>query len=209
LRPILADRLFPTVANLLGPSEVAYHAQLRSLYELLDVAQPVAVPRSGYTLLSEADVDLLERLDLPVAEAMSEGFDPSIVLARAASPNLSSRFEQARDGVRDALQGLREPLTDLDPGLEERWRQTLDHAGKGIDRLEDRARRADLGRRGISANHLQRLKRSLRPTGRPQERVLSFAHAVSQYGVEWIKRLPDSEPLHRFTHSAIDVRGGT
>lgn len=209
LRPLLVDSIFPTIARLLGPSEIAYHALLRPLYEMLEVPQPVAVPRSGYTLLAEAEAELLERLGLSAQEALAETFDPSTAIARMGSPELAASFDRTKTDVEAALRQLLPALTELDPNLEGRWRQTVDHAYKGIDRLQDRARRADLSRNGIATQQVQRLKASLRPSGRPQERVLSVAHAISRFGVEWIHRLPGSECPDRFTHTAVTIRGGS
>jgi bacillithiol biosynthesis cysteine-adding enzyme BshC len=208
LRPLLADRLFPTVANVLGPGEIAYHALLRPLYDLLETPQPVAVPRSGYTLLSEAEADVIDRLGLTVEEAASEGFDARSALQRAGSRELAEVFEDARREMESALRSLLPELVALDPGLEARWRQTVDHAAQGLDRLKSRARRADLARHGISSKLAQRLSTSLRPTGEPQERVLSFVHFAATHGVEWIRRLPGSEHPDRFMHVAVTIPGG-
>jgi bacillithiol biosynthesis cysteine-adding enzyme BshC len=207
LRPLLADRLFPTIANVLGPSELAYHALLAPLYELLATPQPVAVPRSGYTLLAEDEAALLQLLDLSVEETMSDDFHPSAALERAVSPGLRGGFATAKADVDRALRTLLPDLRDLDPGLEARWRQTAAHAEQALDRLEERARRADLARHGISTKLLVRLRSSVRPTGRPQERVLSFAHAVARHGVEWIGRLPGSGWPDEFAHRLVTLKG--
>jgi bacillithiol biosynthesis cysteine-adding enzyme BshC len=208
LRPILADSLFPTVASVLGPSEIAYHAMLLPLYRLLEVPQPVLVPRCGYTLLSGEQAELLKRLDVPIETALSAEFDPKAVLSKASSPKIGAAFTDARRRVEDDLRELLPPLTELDPGLEARWRQTASHAGQAIDRLEERAVRADLARRGLSSKGLQALITSLRPTGKPQERALSFVHFATRFGVEWIRHLPGPERPDRFAHYVVTIQGG-
>lgn len=208
LRPILADTLFPTVASVLGPSELTYHAMLRPLYRVFNVAQPVFVPRHGYTLLSQAESELLRRLEVPIECALADGFDPKEILKGASSATLRSAFGETRRGVESSLAALLPSLQELDPGLEARWRQTASHAGQAIDRLEDRAVRADLARSGLSPKRLQALGTSLRPAGKPQERGLSFVHFAARFGVEWIHDLPGSEHPDRFAHYAVTIRGG-
>ncbi len=208
LRPLLADALFPTVASVLGPTELAYHAMLRPLYDLFELPQPVLVPRAGYTLLSEDEARILDRLDVPIEAALAGEVDSKDILREAASMTLRRAFDASRRDVASALDPLRPLLAELDPGLESRWRQTSDHAEGAIDRLEERAVRADLARDGLSAAALHALLVSLRPTGRPQERVLSLAHAASRFGVEWIDRLPGSDGPSRFAHFAVTIRGG-
>lgn len=210
LRPVLTDALLPTVANILGPSEIAYHALLRPLYEMFEVSQPVAVPRHGYTLLSADEAQLLNRLDLSVEQVYADDFDPRAALAGAASPPLREAFTAARRDVASALAALPSLLREIDPGLEARWRQTSQRADQAINRLEDHAIRADLARRtGASAKRLHALRASLRPSDVPQERGLSLVHFVGQFGVEWIRALPGSESPDRFAHHVVTIQGGT
>ena len=53
LRPVVQDSMLPTVAYIGGPAEVAYLAQSEPIYRALLGRMPVAVPRSGFTLLDE------------------------------------------------------------------------------------------------------------------------------------------------------------
>jgi bacillithiol biosynthesis cysteine-adding enzyme BshC len=208
LRPILADALLPTVASVLGPSEIAYHAMLLPLYRLFETPQPVFVPRCGYTLLSGAEAELLKRLDLSIEIALSAEFDPKASLSEASSPQLRDAFAETRQKADSVLCDLLPSLSDLDPGLKARWRQTSDHVGQAIDRLEERAVRADLARRGLSSKGLHALITSLRPTGKPQERALSFVHFAARFGLEWIRHLPGPELPGRFAHYAVTIQGG-
>jgi len=208
LRPLLADRLFPSIAHVLGPTEIAYHTMLAPLYDALDTPQPVLVPRGGFTLLSEDEANLLDRLGLPIPDAIAGEISSKEALRGAASSGLQGAFRAARSDASDAVERLRPTVDAIDPGLGARLRQTSDHVAGAFDRLEERAIRADLARQGISAAGLHALLASLRPTGRPQERVLSFAHAALRFGVEWVKRLPCADEPHRFAHFAVTIKGG-
>ena len=53
LRPVVQDSMLPTVAYIGGPAEIAYLAQSSAIYERLLGRMPVAVPRTGFTILDE------------------------------------------------------------------------------------------------------------------------------------------------------------
>jgi len=186
LRPILADSLLHTIANVLGPSELAYHAMLRPLYEHCSIPQPLAIPRLGATAIPRKGLDLLSDFGLDPSEVLKPTFKPADVAKGAASEKLQSEFTDAKARMEDALVPLRDTLSNLDPGLETRWRQAADQAQHQLDRLEDRAIRADLARKGLSVKNLQNLKPLLLPMEKPQERILSGFSLIAQYGVEWI-----------------------
>ena len=207
LRPILADTLFPTVASILGPGEIAYQAQLLPLYRLFAVSQPVIVPRHGYTVLGEAEAALLGRLGVGADDAVSPGFNPVRIAQSAASPALQAAFAEARTKVHEALHPLQETVTSLDPGLDARWRQASDHARQAVDRLEERALSVDLARQGFSRGAMRGLSATLRPAGKPQERVLSFVHFALRYGVEWLPELEDAGDPDRFAHRMVTIQG--
>jgi bacillithiol biosynthesis cysteine-adding enzyme BshC len=207
LRPLFTDALLPTLANVVGPAELAYHAMLLPLYQLFGIPQPSLVARHGYTILSAAEGELFERLELTVEDALAPGFDVKRAMDQSVSPELRTAFDDVREAARAALDPLLPVLTNLDRGLEARWRQTADHVDREIDRLKERAVRVDLARRSIPVQAARALEATLRPTGRPQERALSLIHFVRAFAVEWISRLPGRENPERFAHYVVVVRG--
>ena len=64
LRPIVQDALFPTVAYVAGPHELAYLGQLRQIYAGFDVPMPLMYPRASATLVDRATVKFLQRYEL-------------------------------------------------------------------------------------------------------------------------------------------------
>lgn len=203
LRPLLADSLLPTIANILGPSELAYHAMLHPLYQHWEIPQPLAIPRQGATVIPKADFELLGGLAIEISEALHPEFNPTDIAKRMASDESATEFAAAQERLEDALLPLKSHVIKLDPGLETRWRQTVDQVQHQVARLEDRAVRAELARRGISVKNVQSLKPLLRPMEKAQERILSAFSFIAKYGVEWIhEMITRGEPV-RFEHQLI------
>ncbi len=71
LRPVWQDYLLPTVAYVGGPGELAYLAQSQVAYQLLLGRMPVAMARSGFTILDARSRKLLERYHMTVAQVMT------------------------------------------------------------------------------------------------------------------------------------------
>jgi len=208
LRPVLCDALLPTLAHVLGPGEFAYHALLAPLYDTLDIPQPLHVPRHGYTVLSNDEAGVLDRLGIS-AEAAAEGrFDPAEALSQCVDPALQEAFRTTREDVGRAIDRLRPAVERLDPGLEARWRQAASRTDHEIARLQDKASRADLARQGLSAARVRQIAESVRPGGALQERSLSTIHLIARFGVEWIDQLPWTDSERPFDHYVVTVEGG-
>jgi bacillithiol biosynthesis cysteine-adding enzyme BshC len=205
LRPLLADSIFPTIASVLGPSEISYQAVLRPLYRLFEIPQPVLLPRHGFTLVTARQASLLDRCGVSVSDVLTDGFDPAAIARSSASPTLLDAFAQRKADVRASLEPLVEPLAALDPGLPTRLRQTIDRIETQIVQLEERAVRADLARGGISLRELRRLNAELHPAGKPQERVLSLIHVAAQHGLQWIFELESPADPDEYAHYAVTV----
>jgi len=206
LRPLLADSLLPTIANILGPSELAYHAMLHPLYQHWEIPQPLAIPRQGATVIPKADFELLSALEIEISEALHPEFKPTDVAKRMASDELATEFAAAQERLENALLPLKDHVIKLDPGLETRWRQTVDQVQHQVERLEDRAIRAELARRGVSLKSVQNLKPLLRPMEKAQERILSAFSFIAKYGVEWIHEMIACGEPDRFEHQLIVLK---
>lgn len=205
LRPLLADSLLPTVANVLGSSEIAYQAMLNPLYHLFGIPQPIALPRRGYTLLTARQASQLERCETTVSDVLAGRFDPASVARSAVSPSLLEAFAERKADVRDALGPLLAPLEQLDPGLAARWRQTAGQIEQQIDRLEERAVQVDLARRGISLRELRQLSAQIRPAGKPQERVVPLIQIAAKHGLQWIPKLESLADPDEYAHYAMTL----
>ena len=65
IRPLIQDALFPTVACILGPAELAYQCQIGSLYETFGVRRPALVNRHMACVLDPRADRNLSKVDQP------------------------------------------------------------------------------------------------------------------------------------------------
>ena len=106
LRPLVQDRLFPTVCYVSGPSELAYQAQLKRLYREFGVEVPLLYPRATATLLDSAALRFLDRHHLPL-EALHAQDDSALnhVLESLLPPTIERALEDTGQDVARRAEG--------------------------------------------------------------------------------------------------------
>jgi bacillithiol biosynthesis cysteine-adding enzyme BshC len=183
LRPVAQDSLFPTLAYVGGPAEVAYFAQLGGVYAHFGIPMPLVVPREGLTLLEGKVERLLGRhgLTLPDALADVEGLLGRLV-ARHLPPELTTALAEGRGAVEAAFARIEPLVRQADPTLEPTARQALGHVKGQLDLLEKKVRQALKRRSDELRGQAERLHAHCFPFGMLQERGLSPIAFLARYG---------------------------
>ena len=73
LRPLFQDTVFPTLAAVLGPSELAYFTQLTLAYQRMGIPMPILFPRASVTLLEPKAARTLDKLGLSLRDVLARG----------------------------------------------------------------------------------------------------------------------------------------
>ncbi len=202
-RVFVQNRLLPVVGYVGGPSELAYHAQVRAAHHALALPYPLALPRPEATWVDAK------------AEAIATAFGCRIedVVARSDCLDRASTTG-ADEAITAELDAWMEQLATLPPALEAR----VEEAGEGAralqkaqarleaegQRLRKTVERAFQRDAGVGAARRRRLEDLVRPRGRPQERVLSPLSLVARFGVacfrEGLEALEPLAPGHAIVH---------
>ena len=98
LRPIVQDKLFPTVCYVAGPSELAYQAQLGGVYRWLGVEAPLLYSRASATLLDSASLRFLDRHQVPLEALQVQDESRSTVCSKVSCRPTSSARSTRRIG---------------------------------------------------------------------------------------------------------------
>lgn len=212
LRNLVQDYAFEPLAVVSGPAEIAYRAQIGSLYERLDVTRPVDFPRMGATFLPSALVEVSDAEGAPGLATLLE--DPPAfarTIYRLLTPqNLTDSAREFGTVVGEAIGRLTSEIEHgIPPKSQNRIRARLRE-------LEDRVKQTseailDTGRaRAVERwPFLPDLALLVRPSDRPQERRLSvlvpFLHSVDAavtgesliaLAEGYVGELLDGRPLH-------------
>ena len=95
LRPIVQDFLLPTLAYIGGPAEIAYFAQLRPNYGLLNRVDPVALPRASFTLIEKRHAKTMSKYDIKFTDLFA-GFEEVMKMVVEAASTRTPRPSSTR-----------------------------------------------------------------------------------------------------------------
>jgi len=185
LRPVVQDGVLPTVAMACGPGELAYLAQLREVFEALDVRAACPVPRFGGTWLPPAAIELIEAAGVEpwqvveATDAVLRGHAEHLV-----PRELRAELDEARVDLSDRLARFSAGSTSVDaslPQMVESVRGKLDYQlVRLLDGLTGKVRHR------LEREHPEwvRLRYYLSPGDRLQERRLASLEPAAWRGPE-------------------------
>ena len=181
LRPIIQDTLLPTVAFVVGPGELAYAAELKGVYELHGLRQPVYWPRLSVTWLEPNVARLLRRFDLSAAAFQK---DPQGALGRALAQQrqVSALGQERLNTLEGQFTALVSELSALDPTLKSSLERTKGRTLTRLERHRTQAYRALARAEDEKSGQLSRLQKHLLPAGHPQEREMNFLTYLLKHG---------------------------
>jgi bacillithiol biosynthesis cysteine-adding enzyme BshC len=166
-RPDLKSLVLPAAVSVLGPSEIAYHAQSLRLFPIFGATPPVLFPRTF----------LVPRGPAERRAAQALGIDDENLLAPVSSARAPVSLPQA-DRVDEVARRLDAELAafapeveGIDPTLSGALETARRKATYQLEQLAERMRKAVDRKDEVAANRRKRLETMLLPNGQPAERV--------------------------------------
>jgi bacillithiol biosynthesis cysteine-adding enzyme BshC len=190
LRPVWQDYLFPTVAYVGGPAELAYLAQSQVIYDRLLGRMPVAVSRASFTLLDARAAKLLGRYDLSLTDTLAPEESLKERVARALIPGtLAHAFEETTAEVTRRLDRLGAGIAALDPTLAASLTKSRAKILYQIEKMRKKTERETLRRDTRASEDSRYLSSLLYPHRHPQERFYSMLPFLAQHGPDLVDQL--------------------
>ncbi len=188
LRPIYQDTLFPTLAYVAGPSELAYFAQLGGVYEHFGVTMPLIVPRASATIVESPQAKFLDRYEIDVPKLMAN--DESVlneILRRQTPPALEEDLSRARRCIEDITSALERDLRAVDASLVPTVQSTKGKLLHHLKDLEAKSLKAIKRKNDTVKQQFLATRSSLFPDFVMQERKVSALGYLAKYGWHFVK----------------------
>lgn len=206
LRPVVQDRLFPTVCYVAGPSELAYQAQLGGIYQEFGVEAPLLYPRPSATLLDSGATRFLERYRLPL-EALQAQDESALnkLLEDQLPPTVERTLEETAREMAERTRRLKDAVVSIDPTLTGAVDTTLERIRETLKTLHNKIIHATKRKDETLRRQFNRTRALAFPGGHPQERVLSVAFFANRYGPALCDRLVEVLPLETSKHYVLTL----
>ena len=206
LRPIAQCTAFPVVCQVVGPSELAYFAQIEPLFEYFDVPFPIIYPRSGMTIVEPHIKKILHkyRINLPDLRGRLEPVIGEVVekLFPSEAAELAISLSAC---IKDDLDRFSKELKDSDP----EGYQHINNFRKFIDfelkQLQKKLKTSNKKRHDELTSQIRKTYSFLFPDGRLQERVLSPFYFANKYGKDIFKSIYEHLNVDRPAHSVLEL----
>jgi bacillithiol biosynthesis cysteine-adding enzyme BshC len=206
LRPVVQDSILPTAAYIGGPAELAYLAQSEVLYGILLGRMPVAVPRTGFTLLDERSHKLMERYALGLPDFFhGEEVVRERISAKLVPPQINAALQETTATVEGALERLKREITLFDPTLG----TALERSGRKIryqlGKIERKTGREALRRDTRVARDAASLSGLVYPERHLQERLYSILPFLAKHGLDLPSQLHQAVELECPDHRLVVI----
>jgi bacillithiol biosynthesis cysteine-adding enzyme BshC len=201
-RPLMQEFLFPVLATVLGPGEIAYWALTKNAFEQFGMKMPILAPRLEFTLIEGTVQKQMNKYDFTFEDVL-ERFERKKQdwLDAQDTLQLNERFDAVKTEFRDSYAPLVESLTVINPGVKKLGETNLAKILEQIEFLHNKAGEAYKTQFDASLRQLERIRLTILPLAKPQERVYNGCAYMNRYGNDWLRDLIETpipvDGLHR------------
>ena len=206
LRPLVQDFLFPTVAYVAGPSEIAYFAQAEVLYTHYGRPMPVIWPRASLTLLETDVFDEMRRFGLQMEDCF-QGKHHIVerVVTQQDRSDTSSILTDLQQSLETQMESLRGDLvatdSSLGPALDNVKKKILHHVQLLQTKFVHLHARGDQ----IVLDKAELVLNNCYPNKNLQERELNILYFLVRHGPELLRRIYAQLQPGSFEHKLLKL----
>jgi bacillithiol synthase len=206
-RPLMQEWLFPTLAFIAGPGEIAYWAELKLVFEHFKIKMPPIVPRLNITMLDRSIETDLNDLHLNIEHILAEGTrnEREKFLESIQDKEVDELFSTAREMLLNHYQLIEAKTVQLDKGLLPLLKKNEINVIKEIDFMQKKLEDAVKLKHQVILQKFTRIDLALRPDGFPQERIWNVFAYLNQYGMGLMKSLMELDYKFDGKHKVIKM----
>lgn len=183
LRPVVESAVFPTLAYVGGPGEMAYFGELRAYFDAHAIGMPIVHPRWSVTPVERKIAKVLDKFGVTIASLDRPFHEIAGEVAREEVPaEVRAALGRLRGSIGAAAGELRNATRSVDATLDGPVQHMRGQAIAAVDELEKKIVQAVKRETDIALAQLEKAQVHLFPLGKPAERVQSPFYFLTRYG---------------------------
>ncbi|MFC2950205.1 bacillithiol biosynthesis cysteine-adding enzyme BshC [Virgibacillus sediminis] len=204
-RPIMQELLFPSLAFVGGPGEVAYWAALRPAFRSLGMSMPPVVPRLSFTLVDRKVQKALDKYGIKVETAINEGVAERRKqwLASLNNPPVAQLVDELKGTLDQAHRPLRTTAQVIRADIGELAEKNLRHLHREIDFLYNRMMKAVEETHEKDFREFDYIQVMMHPNEGLQERTWNPIPFINEHGVEFIREMLETDWSFEAEHYVV------
>lgn len=184
LRPLFQDFIFPTLAYIGGPAEIAYFAQLHPWYRAMEMEQPRVLSRASITLLPGLTRGFLQSKRLTANEMfMKEEILLDALIRDSRLDLVKKELRHLSDSIDQNLGSIKARAATVEVSLRKAIETAEKKMNYQLQKVERKTLLAVRRQNDLLAQQLRKAKNVVYPDDKLQERclnVFSFASRLPE-----------------------------
>ena len=203
----MQEWLFPVLAFIGGPGEIAYWAELKLVFEHFGIKMPPIVPRLNITLLERSIETDLDELQLDVSDVILRGVDEERkdFVDSIRDRDLEAVFHTAKDAILQQYGHFHKKTVEIDSSLLPMLRKNESIVLGQLDFMRKKLEDAIRQKHQVTLDKFYRASLALRPEGLPQERLWNVLYYLNKYGLDFVSRLTELDYEFDGTHKLVRI----
>ena len=189
-RPLMQEMVFPVLAFVGGPGEIAYWAALKDAFKVMGMEMPVIMPRLGMTLVNRQVQTLMNKYELNFSEIVSEMkvADLKVELMNSIrEKEAEALVEELKNQLELKYEDILEKFSSISGGLAPIVEKNLQIHLKQLSFLGNKLEDEVVLQNSTQFNHYECLENELIPNNSLQERIFNPLPYMNDYGMALVQ----------------------
>lgn len=205
-RPLMQEWLFPTVAFIAGPGEIAYWAELKEAFAHFNMKMPLVVPRVNITIIDRDVAGILQEVNISASRAVQYGVqdERNAYLDSIRDHHLHDLVAEMKRSLFDGYDRIEKQASSIHNGLLPLVEKNKEFHTRQLDVLIQKSDAVLAQTHEAAIARFDRVQSALRPNGL-QERVWNIYPFLNEYGPDLIDELMGQSYVHDGSHYLLYV----
>lgn len=206
-RPLMQEHVFPTLAFIAGPGEIAYWGELTDLFTTFRLEMPIVMPRLSITLETGHMANARKKLNLSIENCFGDGLmEKQQELQKAFAPqSVHDTITTLQAHIQQQHKAIQHLVSEYDRGLNLFTEKNELLLQVQLEKLHKEVRKSTLRKHGTTFNRMEQVVAGFQPQGGYQERTWNLLPFVNEYGLQLIQDLISQPYSFDGSHTVVHL----